>query len=57
MIPWIEQIKSISARLTGSQDELDDESVQGKHQQFDSFSIFSSEWKSKCYMLNAIIEI
>lgn len=31
------------ARLTGSQDELDDESVQGKQQQFDNFSMFSSE--------------
>lgn len=32
-----------TARITGSQDELDDESVQGKHQPFDSFSMFSSE--------------
>lgn len=31
------------ARISGSQDELDDESVQGKHHQFDNFSIFSSE--------------
>lgn len=32
-----------TARISGSQDELDDESVQGKHQHFDNFSMFSSE--------------
>ncbi|XP_055297506.1 stromal interaction molecule homolog isoform X6 [Sitodiplosis mosellana] len=34
--------KSLRSRISGSQDELDDESVQGKHH-FDNFSIFSSE--------------
>lgn len=33
----------VTARMSGSQDELDDESVQGKHQHFDNFSMFSSE--------------
>lgn len=41
--PYLNDTISIAARGSGSQDELDDESVQGKHQQFDSFSVFSSE--------------
>ena len=34
-------------RISSSQDDLDDDSIQGKSIQFDNFSVFSSEWEKK----------
>ena len=40
-------INSISGRISSSQDDLDDDSIQGKLISFDNFSMFSSEWTEK----------
>lgn len=37
-------LSCILGRISSSQDDLDDDSIQGKMISFDNFSMFSSEW-------------